>query len=221
MKKTPVKRKRSPESLERKEARLKAFANAYLVLMIKYGPESGVREAGKMMGVKRAQAYKWFEEPVVKEIIKTNVEKALLKYMKSPDDVLHEAAIIAFSDIADYFEKDNDGSLKIKDLHSMGTCRKAIKFIKHKQKIIISGENDEIRTVENDYEYEMWNKTDMLKALMQYHKLINAKQNEGANGLNEANVVIYLPDNGYGGDTPIRGVRFGQPKQIECEVVNG
>jgi hypothetical protein len=217
--KTPVKRKRSPESLERKEARLKAFANAYLVLMIKYSPEKAALEAGKILNVGKTASYAMLKDPIVTEILKSKIETALLKYQKSPDDVLHEAAVIAFSDIADYFEKDSDGSLKIKDLHSMPECRKAIKSIKHKQKITTFGENSENRTVENEYEYEMWSKTDMIKALMMYHKLINAKQNDGANDLNEANVVIYLPDNGYGGDTPIKGVRFGQPKQIDCEVV--
>ena len=213
--KSPVKRKRSPESLERKEARLRAFANAYLVLMIKYGPEHGVVEAGKTMGITRAAAYTWFKEPVVKEIIKTNVEKALLKYMKSPDDVLYEAAIIAFSDISDYFEKDADGSLKIKDLHQMGTCRKDIKSIKHKQKITTSGENNEIRVVENEYEYEMWNKTDMIKALMMYHKLINARQNDGSNNLTTNNVLFYLPDNGFNDDKPQTDVKFGKVEEAE------
>jgi hypothetical protein len=210
----------SKASLERKEARLKAFANAYLVLMVKYSPEKATIEAGKILNVGKNAAYTMLKNPVVTEILKTKIEATLLKYKKSPDDVLHEAAVIAFSDPADFFEKDSDGSLKIKDLHSMPECRRAIKSIKHKRKITTFGDNSENRTVEDDYEYEMWSKTDMIKALMMYHKLINAKQNEGSNDNGEANVVIYLPDNGYGGGVPVKGVKFGQPKQIECEVVD-
>jgi hypothetical protein len=214
--KTPVKRKRSPESLERREARLKAFANAYLVLMIKYGPEHGVTEAGKLMGVTKQAAYNWFKEPIVKEILKTKVEAALLKYLKSPDDVLSEAACIAFSDVGNYFEKDIEGLLKIKDLDKMGDNRRAIKSFKCDRQTKGEGED---KVVTEHIECEMWNKVDCLKALMMYHKLINAKQNDGGWDNNEPQVIVYLPDNGYGGGTPLKGIRFGQPKQIECEVV--
>ena len=59
----------------------------------------------------------------------------------------------------------------------------------------------------------------MLKVLMMYHKLINAKQNEGSLGNIENNVVIYLPDNGFSGREPIRGVIFGKTEEAEYSEV--
>jgi hypothetical protein len=207
-------------AVERRNARLLAFANAYIVLMIKHGPDKGAGEAAKAMGISTTAAYNWLKTDVVREIIKEKTEKALLKYLKTPDDVLSEVALIAFSDMKDYFEKDKSGSLILKDIHSMGDNSRVIKKLKHNQRIIPQKDAESI--VENEYEYEMCSKVDCLKILAQFHKLIMAKQNEDREDPNnQANVIIYLPDNGFGGDTPIKGVRFGQPKQIECEVVNG
>lgn len=208
-------------AVARKNARFKLFANAYIFLMLKYGSSNdGAEAAAKQMGISRATAFNWLKEPIViKEMEKIN-EKMKEKYRGSAEKVLIRFDEIADGNIIDFYERDGD-SIKLKNLLDIPDKCKFLKNIKQKQTITettIDGVTT--KTTVNYIELETYSRLDSNKNLAYYHNLINSKQNDNRNTVEKQDrVVIYLPDNGYGGPPPIKRVSFGQPKQVECEVV--
>jgi len=102
--------------------------------------------------------------------------------------------------------------IRIKHLHDMGKERRAIKTIKHKHRIIRSRGSDTV-IEEHEYEYEVWDKMTALKLLAEYHRIIGGRKAEEGDG--ESRVLVYLPDNGFGGGP----VKMKEVKEGEFEEV--
>jgi phage terminase small subunit len=125
------------------------------------------------------------------DYLSTKTTTVLKKYHKTSDDVLNEAALIAFSDIKDLFEDTESGPV-LKSVFKMGDTRRAIKAIKHTQKVMYLNPEDETagKIVENKYEYQLWSKDTALRLLAEYHGVTTPKP-----GDNIVTPLVYLPDN--------------------------
>lgn len=159
-----------------------------------------IEEAMKAVGYAGAYArkvgYKLLKTKRAKEYLANKIDTALQVYNKKADDVLQEIALIAFSDPADMFVRSGPDGIAMKNILDMGPERRAIKKIKHTQRIVdIGGTPDENgekpKLIENIYEYETWSKPDALKVLAQHHKIISDEQNNNTVVL----PLLYLPNN--------------------------
>lgn len=149
--------------------------------------------ASKAMGISHDTGEKWIQHPVVRAEIKRRMQQAADKVGGTAEKLLEEICRIAYSDIADYFDKDGVDGLKLKPLHDMGVERRAIKTIKHDQTIRTIGEGEgAIREVTNRYEYQMWDKLKAIDILAQFHKIINGGDGGGGH---RPTVMLVLPDN--------------------------
>lgn len=142
------------------------------------------------------QGSKLLQHELAQTFIQERSKKALEKYSKNADNVLNELVLMAFSDIGNYFYRDDNGSVIMKDILQMGAERRAIKKIKHKQHIVKMEDGQEVVT--NEYEYELWDKKGSLELLGKYHKLFVDSLQPQQDG-NAKGPVVYLPDNGKGG----------------------
>ena len=126
-----------------------------------------------------------------KDYLAGKFDKALRKYNKTADDVLNEIAVMAFADPAEMFDKEPNNGIKLKNIFEMGPIRRAIRKIKHKQRITVVDpkKEDSPQLVENDYEYELWDKVAANKILAQHHNII-----EGQGG-DVIVPLVLLPDN--------------------------
>jgi hypothetical protein len=81
------------------EARLKAFACAYIVLFKTQGSKVARKAAALAVGVRNERTAKWYlDHPVVMAEIKKHFDALILKYSKTADDVLDGIAKKAFPD---------------------------------------------------------------------------------------------------------------------------
>lgn len=167
--------------------------------------------ASKKMGISHDTGEMWIKHPIVRAEIARRIEQANKKVGGTVDQLLEEVCLIAYSDIANYFEKDGVDGLKLKQLHEMGPERRAIKTIKHDQTIRTIGEGEgAIREVSNKYEYQMWNKMDAIDILAEFHKVIRGK---GEGSGEKPTVMLVLPDNS--GQKQINGAVDAEFSEVE------
>jgi hypothetical protein len=167
--------------------------------------ENAMIQAGYPVNRARKEWYKLSKTKKAKDFLSKKINDALKLYNKNADDVLQEIALIAFSDPGNLFIKADKSGVALKNILEMGPERRAIKKIKHTQRITdlgkSNGEGDAPKLVENVYEYEMWSKPDALKVLAEHHKIIGAQNNGGGNTV--ILPLLYLPDNGRNKPGPV------------------
>jgi hypothetical protein len=122
------------------------------------------------------------------------------------ENTLKEIGLIANSDMADFWETDEDGYWKRpKDPKALGKASRCIKKIKFKEDALRNADGEDIG-IHREIELEMYSKMDALEMLAKHYKLINGgvdaadKPREGT----EIAPRIYLPDNGHGSNTSIK-----------------
>lgn len=125
-----------------------------------------------------------------KDFIEKRIAHALRKYRWEADDVLSEMALIASSDIGNYFIQTSDG-LSVNNLLEMGPERRAIKKIKCIRTITGEGEN---KKVEDRIELELWSKDKMLELLGRYHDIFGESDKGDQSKIPMA--LVYVPDDG-------------------------
>jgi hypothetical protein len=175
--------------------RMENFASTFCIAYAKNVKKcKAIEIAARSIGLNARQGQHWIRQKLVKQSIERRLKAVAVKYGKTADDVLDELVSIGFSRIGDYFDQDQEGTLKLKQLKDMGDKDKAIKKIKHDQDIKeIGGEDNPIKVTTNHYEYELYDKLGALKVLAEFHKIIG--KGEGGGG-QKPSIVLMLPDNG-------------------------
>lgn len=113
------------------------------------------------------QGYKLLKTEKAKKFLSMKADQALEPYNKGADDLIKEIAINAYSDIGNYFERNDNGKVVFKDLLEMGPERRAIKKIKHTRTTTRIDDKTEI--IEDKSEYELWSKPEAQKLLAEHH----------------------------------------------------
>ena len=149
-------------------------------------------------GYSSSRPYKKWKElvgrPVAKKYLESKLNTALKKYNHTSDDVLAELAVITFFDPADIFVETENKSVVLKNIFEMQpTARRAIKKIKHKQ-TVRRDKNGEELGIENEYEYDFYNKVDAAKILAEYHKIIKSPEKALDPNKEIRRALIYLPN---------------------------
>jgi phage terminase small subunit len=158
-------------------------------------------DAGYRPSNAQRSGYNLLKTQKAKDFLALKVDVALKRYNKTADNVLEEAALIAFSDPANLFVKDEGGGIALKNIFEMGPGRRAIKKIKHTQRVTDIGGKDEDgntnKLIENVYEYELWSKEAMIRLLAEHHKIT-----EGGSGGGNTVIIplLCIPDNGRNQD---------------------
>ncbi|MBE3088083.1 MAG: terminase small subunit [Chloroflexi bacterium] len=183
------------------QAKMRYFATLFCLYSVKKPERSDSPRRAKCatilaanaMGLSVATAEDWIKHPIVRSEIAKRIDSANKRAGGTVNQLLDEVCLVAYSDIANYFEKDGIDGLKLKQLHEMGPERRAIKTIKHDQTIRTIGEGEgAIREVNNKYEYQMWDKMKAVDILAEFHKVIRG----GSEGNNEKpTVMLVLPNN--------------------------
>ena len=92
-------------------------------------------------------------------------EKALQRAGFSRDKIARELVKIAFSDIQDYLQIDEQGSVKALSIDAMKSgSTKAIKKIREKRRILNTKDENNI-ILEDVFEFELYDKLDALKTV--------------------------------------------------------
>ncbi len=182
------------------------FAQVFCLLSVKNDKklpsgkiENPIIGAARALDITKRTGYEWFKNPIVTTEIKRILTTAEMKAGMNPETVLTELSLIAISDIGNYFEKEGENGLKMKNLLDLDPVhRRAIKKVKHTRKVTTTGEGETLKTVEeNYYEYDLWDKMNALEKLAALHKLIQgAGENADEPG---GNVIIMLPQNRFSG----------------------
>jgi hypothetical protein len=190
-----------PKKLTKKESNLRLNNNQCVALVnyLKQGCNNlskAVIDAGYSLASVPAQVDQISNNLAFQQVIKFFGEKSLKEGAgKEGADILKELALTAFFDMKDVFEKDQNGSPKVKDILSMGKESRNIKKIKHTQKSVYNSDG-ELAYVVDTYEYELWDKLTALRLLGDNLGMFN-KKIEDTKEVNEDLLPrIYLPDNG-------------------------
>lgn len=200
---------KDPMEAELRQRRVETFASAYMAAAKdrptdKRGRPNRLavafacRAIGQAGGAKGPGTVQVTDQDV-KAALAVVVSRLGVKYAKNAQDTLEELALVAHSDIRDYFEEEADGGLRLKRLHGMGKESRAIKTIKHKHRVFHHKAADTTEEV-HEYEYEFWDKLTALRVLAEYHKLINSPRKDGDNS--RERVIVVLPANGFEGQVP-------------------
>ena len=118
------------------------------------------------------RAYVLMHDPLVAAAIAQKMQERQERTKVTQDRVLHELAIIAFSNL-DYFDINPEtGQVTLRD----GVPEYAMRAV---SKVKFTVKTDEEGRVTKTTEFALWSKTDMLKALMKHLGMINDVQVNG------------------------------------------
>lgn len=116
------------------------------------------------------------KKPEIQEELKKRQKKLQLKTGITQERVLKEMAICAFADPQNYFEVQDDGSIRLKTFDEMPPdSQRAIASVKEVQRILGSGEGGKDMTLEKRREYKFHSKTKNLENLGRHLGLFNDK----------------------------------------------
>lgn len=164
-------------------------------------------QAGYSKKSAKISGYKILQKMESKAIIDELFTKVIVRQHElNAENTLKEIGLIANSDMADYWEVDEQGYWKRpKDPKAMGKASRCIKKIKFEEDAIKNVDGEEI-SVHRKIELELYSKLDALEMIAKHFRLITGgvdaseKPKEGS----EIAPRIYLPDNGYGSNTSIK-----------------
>lgn len=99
------------------------------------------------------------------------------KAVMARQETLEEITLLARTDIADYLDIDDGGTIKVKPFDQMpkGASR-CIRKIKEKRVIRQAQGDTEDMIMESTLEFELWSKPDALDMLGRHHELFTAKE---------------------------------------------
>ena len=198
------------ENNSRNSKKLNPQQYTFLLLYIKNqckNIEECAIQAGYSKKSARFSGTKILQKPESKAIIDELFTKIVVrKHELSAENTLNEIGLIANSDMADFWDVDEQGYWKRpKDPKAMGKASRCIKKIKFEEDALRNDAGEEIG-VHRKIELEMYSKMDALELLAKHFRVINGgpDADEKPKDADAIAPRIYLPDNGHGSNTSIK-----------------
>lgn len=183
-----------------------AFLCIYIKNQCKNLEECAI-EAGYSKKSARISGQQILKKPAAQEVIDELFNKIIVRQHElSAENTLNEIGLIANSDMADYWDVDEQGYWKRpKDPKAMGKMSRCIKKIKFKEDAITGPYGEEIGK-HREIELEMYSKMDALELLAKHFRVINGGVDAADKPQTGTEIAprIYLPDNGHGSNTSIK-----------------